>query len=103
MCKLLTGALTAALIMYTGGCSKQTASPDTKSSNTKSSETKGVHTLDLVLGGPFVFVRESNCLNGADCLKVWIPNVLSHSKPILFGFQGQFYELESLKTDYTLT
>lgn len=103
MCKLLLGALTAALAIYAGGCAKQTTSSDTKAPETKTPETKGVHTLNLILGGPFVVVRESNCLNGSDCLKVWMPKVPAHSKPILFGFQGQFYELESMKTDYTLT
>ena len=65
---------------------------------------KPQQTLDLILGGPFVFVRESNCLNKTeDCIAVWIPDVASHSKPILFGFEGQFYELERMPADYTLT
>lgn len=61
-------------------------------------------TLNIILGGPFVFVRQSNCLNNnEDCIAVWIPDVASHSKPILFGFEGQFYELERMPADYTLT
>jgi hypothetical protein len=65
---------------------------------------KSQQTLDLILGGPFVFVRQSNCLNkNEDCIAVWIPDVASHTKPILFGFEGQFYELERMPADYTLT
>jgi hypothetical protein len=65
---------------------------------------KSVHTLDLILGGPFVFMRQSNCINMTDdCIAVWIPDVASHGKPILFGFESQLYELERMPADYTLT
>ena len=92
MRKLLVGLLTLALAFCLGACPKQSAAPATQSS----------HMLDIILGGPFVFMRQSNCLNGKDCLKIWIPAVPSHSNPILFGLQGQLYQFESPKTDYTL-
>lgn len=74
------------------------------SSHPVQSAPRSQQTLNLILGGPFVFVRQSNCLNkNEDCIAVWIPDVASHTKPILFGFEGQFYELERMPADYTLT
>jgi hypothetical protein len=52
-------------------------------------------TLDLIFGGPFTFVRQSKCIGGAeDCIAVWLPDVPGHSKPILFGINGQLNELD---------
>ena len=74
------------------------------SSHSVQSPPRSKQTFNLILGGPFVFVRQSNCLNKTeDCIAVWIPDVKSHSKPTLFGFEGQFYELERMPADYTLT
>jgi hypothetical protein len=37
-------------------------------------------TLDLVIGGPFVFFQGANCPPpGSKCLSVWIPNVKGHT------------------------
>jgi hypothetical protein len=93
MRKTILGIVIAAATLTLAGCPDEPAQRNSRSP----------HTLNLILGGPFVFVRQSNCLNGADCLEVWIPDVPSHSKPVLFGFQGQFYELERLQAGYTLT
>jgi hypothetical protein len=67
------------LVLFNGG------NADTSSSTTPASR---VHTakpptspatLDLIIGGPFAFVQES------DSLIIWIPNVKKHSKPFGLG------------------
>jgi hypothetical protein len=98
MRNLLSVALVVTSVFSTS-CTNRTSPSSPSASETAHTEAAkpapGPPTLDLIIGGPFIFVQDANGLT------LWIPNVKGHSKPLGFdeGAEPRSFE----KGDYDFT
>jgi hypothetical protein len=91
-------ALVAASVFCISCTSRTSSSSPSASEPTHTEAAKpapGPPTLDLIIGGPFIFVQNANDLT------LWIPDVKGHSKPLGFdeGAEPRSFE----KGDYDFT
>jgi hypothetical protein len=98
MRNLLSVALVATSLFLVS-CTSRTSPSSPSASETAHTEAPkpapGPPTLDLIVGGPFIFVQDTSGLT------LWIPNVKGHSKPLGFGEGAEPRSFE--KGDYDFT
>ena len=59
-------------------------------------------TLDIIIGGPFVFVQGVNCASqSSPCVSAWAPKVQGHMGVIALANQAQFKKFDSGDYDFT--
>src|SRR6266436_2851267 len=72
--------------------------PKTGKTNAAVSKT----TLDVIIGGPFVFVQGANCgSQPPPCLAVWAPRVKGHTLIIGLAAQAQYKQFDAGDYDFT--
>jgi hypothetical protein len=59
-------------------------------------------TLDIVVGGPFVFVEKVSCKSpGGYCLAIWAPKIKAHTTIVGIAAQAQYQQFDSGDYDFT--
>jgi hypothetical protein len=94
--------MTAFLVTSCGNkSSAQKTSPESGTSE-KTAAAVPRPTLDIIIGGPFVFVQGVTCpTQTSPCLAVWVPNVKGHTAVIGLADQAQFKQFDSGDYDFT--
>jgi hypothetical protein len=75
--------------------SPSSASTPSEATRTEAKLSPAAPTLDLIVGGPFIFVQDANNLT------LWIPDVKGHSKPLGLGEGAEPRSFEKGQYEFT--
>jgi hypothetical protein len=100
---LLFGFIAVSLLSSCNDTPSVTSAPPKPADSNKVSAPAAVATLDIIVGGPFVFVQSSaNCgTQPPPCLVVWIPKVKGHTTINGLDANAQFKSFDTGTYDFT--